>query len=126
MHQSWHGRVVFFAQRVVGLAWATGEFVRGGHHGPPQRLPGIIAGNQAHVVGGDAEGQHRSGLTECLPFILGKHQHLLQLAQGADPMTHLPAPVVPLFVGRLTKERPAKSPGLGGAARRARELSRVD
>ena len=114
--ESRHGAVVFFAQGVVGLAVGADQLMGRGDDGPAQRLPRIVAGNQAHVVGRDAEGEHRPGAHQGLAFLLGEHQHLLQLSQGADPMAGLPTPVVPVLVADVAVESPAKGPGLGRTA----------
>ena len=59
-------------------------------------------------------------------FRPGKHQHLLQLTQGADAMAGLPAPVVPVFIADIAIESLAKGPGLGRAAGGARDMRRMD
>ena len=39
-----------------------------GNHGPPQRLAGVVARNQAHVIGRDAHREHRVALGQGLPL----------------------------------------------------------
>ena len=117
MDQARHGAVAVFAQRVVGLAQAVVELGGGRDHGPPQRLVLVVAGDQAHVVGRDADRQHGAGLRQGRPLLVRKHQHLFQLGQGSQAISGLPMPIVPVAIGDVGIESLAEGPGLEGAAR---------
>ena len=58
MDQAGHGAIAVFAQRIVGLAQAAVELGGGGNHRSPQGLVAVVARDQAHVVGRDADRQH--------------------------------------------------------------------
>ena len=113
--QARHGAIAVFAQRIVGFAEAAVELGGRGDHGSPQGLALIVARDQAHVVGRDADRQHRA-LREGRPLFFRQHQHLFQLGQGSQAISGLPVPIVPIAIGNRGVESLAESPGLEGAA----------
>ena len=103
MDQPGHRAHAIFTQRVVSLTSRKRSFVNGGDDRAADGLVGIVPGNQAHIVGSDAQRQHRFRAGERRALILGQGNHRFQLANTADTVAGLPPPVVPQLSGNAGK-----------------------
>ena len=97
VHDAGHDGVVVFAQRVVVLAGGADVFAARGDMGPAQRLHRILQIHQAGVIGRDADRQRALVAGDRVMLVGREAEDAVQLFQGADAGTHLPAPVVPLY-----------------------------
>ena len=124
MHEPRHGTVTVFTERVVRFARGPQKLVLGRNDRAAERLLRIVRIEQAHVIRGDADGQHRAPFDQPLALVLGEDQHLFELRLRPDTIARLPAPIVPVFVGNGRKESPPESSCSAGGFGLASECRR--
>src|SRR5262249_27243091 len=69
VYESGSGAVAILTQRIVGLAGRAEELTRYRNDRSPQRLRRVLAVEQAHVIGRDADRQHRLALHESFALV---------------------------------------------------------
>ena len=86
----------------------TGSLLqRRGHRLQPDRVVGIVGVDQGEVVRRDGELVLGLQGADGFQLLRGEGEQVAELADGADGVLRLPAPVVPLVVGDVAPERVA-------------------
>jgi len=110
VHEPRHRTHLFLGEGIGRFAGTADELRGARDDGPPQRLPRIVVGEQAHIVRRHADGEHRASALEGEPLVVRQVQDALEGFEVLDAVPDLPAPVVPLAVARLREERAPEQP----------------
>jgi hypothetical protein len=98
MDEARNGAVSIFAERVISLARHAYEFPCGGYDSFAECLQRVVRIQETHVIGGDSSWEQSSSHGQAVAFFDRQIQHAFELFEGADAMSGLPAPVIPVII----------------------------
>ncbi len=97
MNQAGNRHVIILATGIDQFPRRGGHFLDTGNDLAPDGAFRIGAINQVEEIGGDSQSQFVSCFFHALPLFWGQCDQGLQCLKRGQPVTQLPAPVVPVF-----------------------------
>src|SRR5574344_67189 len=68
------------------------------------RIVRVVGVNETHIVWCDGHTERCQRFTHTFLFLFGEGDVFVEFFEGLNTMSHLPFPVVPLFIGNIRKE----------------------